>query len=117
MNARPTRSCESGRPVPGMIDGRTRMAKSSTISGKFPDVVLGLGWRRGRGPVRVEPGASRGICRKRGRREVDQAGLNQLAYKGSKANNIIDLGDDGAHAYMPMLVKDDRDPDPNAATR
>jgi hypothetical protein len=38
--------------------------------------------------------------------------LGQLEYQGSRANNIIDLGEGGGHAYMPMVVKDERDPDP-----
>ena len=38
--------------------------------------------------------------------------LGQLEYNGSTANNIVDLGDDGGHAYMPMVVKDKTDPDP-----
>ncbi len=39
--------------------------------------------------------------------------LNQVEYKGSKANNIMDMSGDGGSAYMPMVVKDEREPDPN----
>ena len=39
--------------------------------------------------------------------------LNQVEYGGSKANNIVDLDYRGGGAYMPMLLKDEREPDPN----
>ena len=39
--------------------------------------------------------------------------LNQVEYKGSKANNIMDMSGDGGSAYMPMVVKDEREPDPD----
>ena len=39
--------------------------------------------------------------------------LDQVEYKGSKANNIMDMGGEGRSAYMPMVVKDEREPDPS----
>ena len=38
--------------------------------------------------------------------------LNQVEYKGSKANNIMDMGGEGNSAYMPMVIKDDRETNP-----
>ena len=40
--------------------------------------------------------------------------LGQYEFNGSSDNNIVDLGerDHGGHAYMPMVVHDDRDTDP-----
>ena len=39
--------------------------------------------------------------------------LNQVEYGGSKANNIVDLDYRGRGAYVPMIFKDERDPDPS----
>ncbi|MBB75709.1 MAG: hypothetical protein CMJ75_14485 [Planctomycetaceae bacterium] len=38
--------------------------------------------------------------------------LGQFAVNGSKANNIVDLGEGKGHAYMPMVVRDTRESDP-----
>ena len=39
--------------------------------------------------------------------------LNQVEYRGSKANNIVDLDYQGGGAYMPMIVKDEREANPD----
>ena len=39
--------------------------------------------------------------------------LNQVEYRGSTANNIVDLDYQGRSAYMPMIVKDEREADPD----
>ncbi len=39
--------------------------------------------------------------------------LNQVEYRGSRANNIVDLDYQGGGAYMPMIVKDERETDPD----
>jgi hypothetical protein len=38
--------------------------------------------------------------------------LGQVEYRGSKANNIVDLDDRGEDTYMPMIVHDPADADP-----
>jgi hypothetical protein len=39
--------------------------------------------------------------------------LNQVEFNGSKANSILDLDYQGTNAYMPMVVRDTRESDPN----
>ncbi len=39
--------------------------------------------------------------------------LNQVEFRGSKANNIVDLDYRGRSAFVPLIVKDERDPDPS----
>ena len=42
----------------------------------------------------------------------DKPSLGQYEFNGSADNNIVDLGERGGHAYMPMVVHDDRETDP-----
>ncbi len=39
--------------------------------------------------------------------------LNQVEYRGSTTNNIVDLDYQGRGAYMPMIVKDEGEADPD----
>jgi hypothetical protein len=39
--------------------------------------------------------------------------LDQVEFKGSKANAIVDLDYQGGNAYMPMVIRDEREPSPD----
>ncbi len=92
---------------PGSFDGLRAHAYGEVLheEGKFRMWYTGLGrWQRPHhvGYAESEDGVN-----------WVKPILNQVEYGGSKANNIVDLDYRGRGAYVPMIFKDERDPDPS----